>query len=100
LHVRHFGDEYLLTMLDAPWSVLGSAVELRAELFAAQLRLWLRREFDEEWWHSGRAASFLKSELWRAGRRYSADELLGFMGFEGLDPGIVWADCSEVLAPL
>jgi hypothetical protein len=100
LHVRHFADEYLLGMRNAPWSTLRAAIKLHAEVFAAQLRMWLKREFDEEWWRSGRAATFVKTELWRAGRRYSADELLGFMGFEGLDPGILWSECKEVLARL
>lgn len=100
LHVRHFGEEYLLDLLDAPWSVLGAAVGLRAELFAAHLRLYLKREFDEEWWRSGRAARFLRDELWRPGRRHTADDLLGFLGFEGYDPGILWSECSDVLAPL
>ncbi|MBV9543713.1 MAG: hypothetical protein JOY61_04990, partial [Chloroflexi bacterium] len=81
LHVRHFAVDYLLGLLNTPWSTLRSSVELRAECFAAQLRLWLKREFDEEWWRSGRASNFLKRELWRAGKRYTADELLGFMGF-------------------
>ncbi|MBV9168666.1 MAG: hypothetical protein JOZ81_01110, partial [Chloroflexi bacterium] len=100
LHVRHFADDYLLGLLNTPWSTLRSSVELRAECFAAQLRLWLKREFDEEWWRSGRAANFLKRELWRAGKRYTADELLGFMGFEGLDAGVLWSEVAEVLAPL
>jgi hypothetical protein len=98
--VRHFGDEYLCTLLGSPWSVLGSAVQLRAEVFAAQLRLFLKREFDEEWWRAGRAARFLKDELWRPGRRYSADELLGFMGFEGFDATVLSDECLEVLQPL
>ena len=100
LRVRHFGDEYLLGLLDAPWSMLDAARQLRAELFAAHLRLYLQREFDEEWWRSGRAARFLRDELWRVGRRHSADELLGFLGYEGFDPGILWRECADVLAPL
>ena len=100
LRVRHFGPEYLLDLFDAPWSVLRAARHLRAELFAAHLRLYLKREFDEEWWRSSRAARFLRDELWRPGRRYSADELLGYLGFEGFDPSILWSEFSDVLAPL
>ena len=98
--VRHFGEEYLGVMLDAPWSTLRAATRLRAEIFAAQLRAYLQREFDEEWWRSNRAARFIKDELWRPGRRHSADELLGFMGYEGLDPAILTAEFQEVLRPL
>ena len=98
--VRHFGDEYLTLMLQSPWSTLRAPTWLRAEVFAAQVRLFLQREFDEEWWRSNRAARFIKDELWRPGRRYSAEELLGFMGFEGFDPAILAAEFEEVLRPL
>jgi hypothetical protein len=98
--VRHFGDEYLGGMLDGPWSALRPWTSLRAEIFAAQLRAYLQREFDEEWWRSNRAAQFITDELWRPGRRYSADELLGFMGYEGFDPSVLSAEFEEVLRPL
>jgi hypothetical protein len=97
---RALRDESLRLVRDAPWSTLSSARKLRAEIFAAQLRAYLRREFDEEWWRSNRAARFVVQELWRPGRRFSAEELLGFMGFEGFDAGILWAECAEVLSAL
>ncbi|HEX8967621.1 MAG TPA: hypothetical protein VF937_07070 [Chloroflexota bacterium] len=97
---RQFTDEYLGVLLDAPWSALRSAVHLRAEVFAAQLRLYLRSEFDEEWWRSNRAARFITDELWRPGRRHSAEDLLGFMGYEGFDPSILTAEFQEVFQPL
>jgi hypothetical protein len=98
--VRHFPDTYLNILLGSPWSALGSATELRAEVFAAQLRFFLKREFDEEWWRASRAARFVKDELWRPGRRYTAEELLGFMGYEGFDPNVLVAEFTEVLQPL
>ena len=98
--VRHFREEYLGVLVDAPWSTMRAAISLRAEVFAAQLRAYLRREFDEEWWRSNRAARFIKDELWRPGRRHSAEELLGFMGYEGFDPTILIAEFREVLRPL
>ena len=98
--VRHFSDTYLNILCDAPWSTLRQPTLLRAEVFAAQLRLYLQREFDEEWWRSNRAARFIKDELWRPGQRHSAEELLGFMGFEGFDPGILESQMLEVLQPL
>jgi hypothetical protein len=99
--VRHFPDEYLLRLLSSPWSTLRAVSELRAEVFAAQLRAFLQREFDEEYWRSNRAAHFIKDELWRPGRRHSAEDLLGFMGYEGLsDPSILAAEFEEVLRPL
>ena len=84
----------------APWSTLSAATQLRAEIFAAQLRAFLRREFDEEWWRSERAARFIKDELWRPGRRHTAEELLGFMGLEGFDASVLAAEFEEVLRPL
>jgi hypothetical protein len=98
--VRHFGEEYLGVLLDAPWSTLRAAISLRAEVFTAQVRAYLQREFDEEWWRSNRAARFIKDELWRPGRRHSAEELLGFMGYEGFDPTILTTEFQEVLRPL
>jgi hypothetical protein len=98
--VRHFGDDSLRLLLGAPWTTLRSAVWLRAEVFAAQLRIYLRREFDEEWWRSARAARFIKDELWRPGRRHTAEELLGFMGFEGFDHVILATAFEDVLRPL
>lgn len=98
--VRHFPEMYLLFLLGAPWTIHTRAAELRAEVFAAQLRAFLRREFDEEWFRSARAGRFVVQELWRPGRRHTAEELLGFMGYEGFDPSILWSEIAEVLAPL
>jgi hypothetical protein len=98
--VRHFPDDYLRLLMGSPWTTFDSAIRLRAEVFAAQLRLFLKREFDEEWWRSARAAHFIKDELWRPARRHSADELLGFMGYEGFDPAILIGEFVEVLQPL
>jgi hypothetical protein len=97
---RTFPEEYLRLLLNSPWSMLKSAQDLRAEVFSAQLRLFLKREFDEEWWRSSRAARFLVDELWRPGKRYSAEELLGFMGYEGFDPAVLVAEFLEILQPL
>ena len=98
--VRHFGDEYLGLLMGAPGSTFGATIRLRAEVFAAQLRLFLKREFDEEWWRSSRAAYFIRDELWRPGKRHSAEELLGFMGFEGFDASVLAAEVLEVLQPV
>jgi hypothetical protein len=101
LRSRQFSEEYLRLLLGAPWSTLRAATWLRAEVFAVQLRAYLQAEFDEEWWRSARAANFIKDELWRPGRRHTADELLGFMGCAGLsDPTLLTAQFEEVLRPL
>ena len=100
LSAHVFPDEYLTLLQDAPWSTMRGAIGLRAEVFAAQLRSYLEREFDEEWWRSSRAAKFIVDELWRPARRHSAEELLGFMGYEGFDPSVLWGQIAEVLSPL
>ncbi len=98
---RQFSEEYLRLLLGAPWTTLRTTTLLRGELFAAQLRAYLRSQFDDEWWRSARAASFIKDELWRPGRRHTAEEILGFMGYaNGFDPAILAADFEEVLRPL
>ena len=98
--VRHFGDQYLHVLLGSPWTTLQNTTLLRAELFAAQLCAFLQREFDEEWWRASRAAHFIKDELWRPGRRHSAEELLGFMGYEGFDQSVLVDELQQVLQPL
>jgi hypothetical protein len=101
LRTRYFGDDYMLPLLEAPWSTMNSGLRLRAEVFAAHVRAYLEREFDEEWWRSPRAARFLSQELWRPGRRHTAEELLGFMGFvEGFDTSVLLQQMNDVLAPL
>jgi hypothetical protein len=55
----------------------------RGALFGAQLRDYLAREYGEEWFGSARAGKFVV-ELWREGTRYSAEEMLEFMGYDGL----------------
>ncbi|MBI2756291.1 MAG: hypothetical protein HYX52_06245 [Chloroflexi bacterium] len=98
LRVRTFPDTRLLMLLDAPRRPLGAASELRAEVFAAHLRRFLRREFDEDWWRNPRAGRFLLDEVWRPGRRHGAEDLLGFMGSEGLEAGLLWDEQRAVLA--
>jgi hypothetical protein len=36
-------------------------------------------------------------ELWRPGRRYTAEELLGFMGDAGFDASVLWREIDDVL---
>jgi hypothetical protein len=72
------------TYLDELGGGMEAPTLLRGMLLAGQLREFLRREYDAEWYRSARAGRFL-IELWREGQRYTAEELARFMGFEGLD---------------
>ena len=93
LRVRYFPEEYLADVDDAFYS----AQYLRAWTFEVQLREYLKREFDEEWFHAPRAGRFLR-DLWRDGQKYTADELVKFMGYDELDPSLMLAEIEEALA--
>jgi hypothetical protein len=97
LRMHVFPESYLTPLMGAPWNMFDASVDLLAHVFAAQLRQFLRKEFDEDWFKSPRAGRFLTQELWRPGRRYSAVELLGHMGFDGFQPSVLLNDMSEVL---
>jgi hypothetical protein len=66
-------------------------------MLAAHLREFLRREYDADWRRNPRAGRFLVQELWRPGRRYTAEDVLGYMGYDGFNPGILWGEIAEVL---
>ena len=93
LGVRVFAEEYLADGADG----LAASGELRGRILAGQLRLFLQREYDEEWFRSGRAGRFLL-ERWREGRRYSADELSRFLGFDGFDLESLATELCSALA--
>ena len=94
LLVRYFPEEYLSDVDDAFYA----AQYLRAWTFEAQLREYLKKEYDEEWFRSPRAGRFLRDELWRQGQKYTADELVRFMGYDELDPSLMLAEIREALA--
>jgi hypothetical protein len=92
LLVQYFPDEYLADVDDG----LYAAQYLRAWIFEAQLRDFLRREYDEEWFRAPKAGRFLR-DLWRDGQTYTADELVKFMGYDELDPGLLLGEIREAL---
>jgi hypothetical protein len=93
LLVRYAPDEYLADVDDG----LYAAQYLRAWIFEAQLREFLRNEFDEEWFRSPRAGRFLR-DLWRDGQKHTADELVRFMGYDDLAPDLLLGEIREALA--
>lgn len=92
LAVRYFPEEYLADLDDAFYS----AQYLRAWTFEAQLREYLKREYDEEWFRAPKAGKFLR-DLWREGQKHTADELVRFMGYDQLDPELMLAEIREAL---
>ena len=60
---------------------------LRAWIFEAQLREFLRERFDEEWYRNDRTGPFLMG-LWQQGQRHTLEELSGELGLgpPSLDP--------------
>ncbi|MBA2447444.1 MAG: hypothetical protein H0V51_05400 [Chloroflexi bacterium] len=93
LGVRFFPEQYL----EAGADPLAAAASLRGRVFASRLAAFLASEFDEEWHRSARAGRFLV-ERWREGQRYTADELLRFMGLDGLDPRPMLENVRTLLA--
>src|SRR5581483_2347199 len=80
LGIRPF-PELMLDGLETPFA---GATQLRAAIFGHQLTSFLEQEFEEDWYRSGRAGHFL-IDRWREGQRYRAEELVRYLGFEGLD---------------
>jgi hypothetical protein len=93
LLVRYFPEEYLADVDDAFYA----AQYLRAWTFEAQLREYLKKEYDEEWFRAPRSGKFL-CDLWREGQKYTTDELIRFMGYDELDPEPMLAEIHEALA--
>ena len=75
---------------------LGGPDFMRAALFAHQLRTFLAAEYDETWFESERAGRFLV-DRWREGQRYTAEEMVRYLGFAGLDPRPLVDDLKAAL---
>ncbi len=83
-------------MLDGLESSFTGATRLRAAIFGQQLTAFLAQEFDEDWYRSVRAGRFLV-DRWREGQRYRAEELVRYLGFEGLDVTPMIAELRSAL---
>jgi len=90
--VEYPREEYLFDVDDGFYS----AQYLRAWAFEAQLRSYLREDFDEEWYRLPKVGRFLV-ELWREGQRYTVEELARFIGAEGLDLGPLQEELLDAL---
>ncbi|MBA2240837.1 MAG: hypothetical protein H0W09_06305 [Solirubrobacterales bacterium] len=93
LSVRVAPEQYLSEVGEQPIA----AHALRGAMLGAQLSLFLRGEYDDEWSRSSRAGGFLL-DRWREGLRYTADEFAQFCGFDALDPSPLLAELRERLA--
>jgi len=74
----HFSPELFLLNLHERFS---SAAHLRALVFAAGLREYLRRRYGNRWWVSRKAGDEL-IDLWNTASRYPVEELARLIGFE------------------
>ncbi|HEX3034299.1 MAG TPA: hypothetical protein VHT73_04080 [Thermodesulfobacteriota bacterium] len=61
-----------------------SASYLKAFIIEAELKTYLRENFDEEWWREKGAGDFI-SRLWKEGGRTTSEEIAKKAGFEELD---------------
>jgi hypothetical protein len=78
--VRYRSDGFLADM-DAGFY---SADYLRAWIRSAQLRSYLEREIDGEWWESPETGERLRA-LFNEGTKPTSEEIAGRIGFEPLD---------------
>ena len=92
LRVQYFPEEYLADLDDAFYA----AQYVRAWMFEAQLRGYLKREFDEEWFRAPGSGKFL-TDLWREGQKYTVDELVRFMGYDDLSIDPLLGEIRDVL---
>jgi hypothetical protein len=93
LMVRYFPAGYLADVDDFFYA----ALYLRAWMLEAHFREYLKKEYDEEWFRAPRAGKFIR-DLWREGQKYTADELVKFMGYDGLDHRVMLREITEALA--
>lgn len=57
---------------------------IRAWIFQSQLKEYMYRKFDYDWYKKKKAGLFLK-ELWSCGQKYSIAEILSQLGFDKMD---------------
>jgi hypothetical protein len=76
-----------------------AAEYIKAWIFEAQLRRYLLKEFDDEWFRNPKAGRFL-IELWRDGQRHPVTQLARFIGDAGLDAAPVTADIRALLGAI
>ncbi|MBI4468511.1 MAG: hypothetical protein HY650_04220 [Acidobacteria bacterium] len=72
-------------------SICAAATTLRAAALGSLIREHLRSCFGREWWRRRKAGEFL-IDLWSAGQRYSAEELVRLGGFGAWSYEPMWAE--------
>lgn len=72
-----------------------TASYLKACFIEAGLKLYLRDNFDEEWWREKAAGDFLR-KLWKEGGRITSEEVSKRAGFEQLDSSPLLESFKEV----
>lgn len=82
LGARYSPEDYLSDLDDGFYC----ARYLRAWIFEAQVRATFQSRWGEEWFTQPEAGAALR-DLWSAGQRRPADELVGDLGWAGLDIG-------------
>jgi len=80
LKFRHPERHYLMDLDDGFYC----AMYLRAWIFEAQLRAYIKRKYGVEWFRSAEAGDFVR-KLWSYGQKYDVVELARMIGYSGLD---------------
>jgi hypothetical protein len=69
---------------------------IRAWVFQSQLEEYIYTKFGRDWYRKKTAGSFLK-ELWYHGQKYSPEEILSQLGFDGMDISCLINSLTDVI---
>lgn len=73
---------------------------IRACLFAAQLKSYLKEKYSMQWFHNCPSAISFLQELWSLGNKYNIDEIMEKLGYKGFNVNYLVNELSESLSKL
>ncbi|MBI2264241.1 MAG: hypothetical protein HYU64_03580 [Armatimonadetes bacterium] len=88
---EYLGFDYSLDRVYYQNDSFYGACYLRAWIFEAQMRDYLKRNYGPRWFQSKEAGRLVK-EFWGYGTQYTVEELASRLGYQGLDTGPLLAE--------